>query len=73
MTMILWITRNVDWTHLEGGLGDSHHEPHGLLGERGEKTSRDVLQLMEDVYMGVTNARDELRESGEELVRSQLL
>ena len=71
--MILWITRKVERTHLEGGLGDSHHEPHGLLGEGREETGRDVLELVEDVCVCVTDAGDELGEGGEELVRSQLL
>lgn len=54
-------------------LGDSRHQPHGLLGVGQEDFGHDGHEDVEDLVAGVAHPGNELREGGEELVRRQVV
>lgn len=66
---LTWQSEGNPHTH----LGDSRHQPHGLLGVRQEDFSHDGHEDVEDLVAGVTHPGDELREGREELVGRQVV
>lgn len=58
--------------HTQTHLGDSSHQPHGLLWVRQEDFGHDGHEDGEDLVAGVTHPGDELGEGGQELVWCQV-